>query len=274
MSNHGDELDMFDLAAIGVTLFVFAAYHLHMYIIKPLYFNGTVPFTIHLVNSEMWIRKHKDASDSQTTVLAIQTLRNTLTVGVFAGGNAIKIATDFANDYKDLEGQRWKVRSSILMIVLFCSFICWVNVIRLGSTLGYLIGTMQYSEKLRTDALTEERRLSFVSDLDSETGSVVSASSTHKDVSTSKKRKSNKSSKSKAPTIERIASGDLTSDDIPNVFKEASNMVQSMTMFFSLGFRLMFISIPFAFYAAGPLALVVSAGCLMLFLPFYDHVHR
>jgi len=270
MGNGGDELNTFDVAAIGVTLFVFAVYHLHMYIIKPMYCNGTVPFTIHMVNSEMWIRKHKDASDSPTTVLAIQTLRNTLTVGVFAGGNAIKIATDFANDYKDLEGQRWKVRSTILMAVMFGSFICWANVVRLGSTLGYLIGTMQYSEKLRTDTLTEERRLSIISDLDSETGSVVSASSTHKE-STAKKRKSKKR---KAPTIERIASGDLTSDDIPNVFKEASNMVQSMTMFFSLGFRLMFISIPFAFYAAGPLALVISAGCLMLFLPFYDHMHR
>ena len=266
----GEELDTFEIAAIGVTLFVFAAYHVHMYIVKPQCLNGTVPFSIHMVNSEMWIRKHQEASDSPTTVLAIQTLRNTLTVGVFAGGNAIKIATDFAKDYNDLEGQRWQVRSTILMAVLFGSFICWANVIRIGSTLGYLIGTMQYSEKLRIDALIKERHLSIVSDLDSETGSVVSASGDNQKSTTIKR----KSKKRKAPTVERIASGELTAEEIPDVFKEASKMVQSMTIFFSLGFRLMFISIPFAFYAAGPLALVISASCLMIFLPFYDHVPR
>eukprot|EP01032_Pedospumella_encystans_P000291 gene291-329_t len=98
---------------------------------------------------------------------------------------------------------------------------------------------------MRTEAFAQERRLSALSDLDSDAGSVASASD-KKEISMARKRKSKKR---KAPTIERIASGELTADDIPDVFKEASKMVQSMTIFFSLGFRLMFISIPFAFYA-------------------------
>ncbi len=272
MSSDGEEdLSTFDLAAVCCTLFVFAVYHLYLYIIKPQCLNGTVPFTIHMVNSEMWIKKHKETFDAATTVLAVQTIRNTLMVGVFIGGNAINIAYSFANDYKDLVGQRWKVRSIVLMALLFSSFICWANVVRLGSTLGYMIGTMQYSEKLRTEALAFERRLSPISDGNSDEGSVTSASdnNNNKEISSTKRRKSKKK---KAPTFERIANGDVLADDIPDIFKEASNMVQSMTMFFSLGFRMMFISIPFAFYAAGPLALVTSAGCLMLFLPFYDYV--
>ena len=271
-SGDGDELSTFELAAVCSTIAVFAAYHLYLYIIKPQCLNGTVPFTIHMVNSEMWIKKHKEMFDSATTVLAIQTIRNTLMVGVFIGGNAINIAYDFANDYKDLVGQRWKVRSMILMALLFSSFICWANVVRLGSTLGYMIGTMQYSEKLRTEAIAHERRLSPISDVGSDAGSVTSASDNNNiEMTTTKKRRSKKK---KAPTFERIANGEVSSDEIPDIFKEGSNMVLSMTMFFSLGFRLMFISIPFAFYAAGPLALVISAGCLMIFLPFYDHVPR
>eukprot|EP01032_Pedospumella_encystans_P022057 gene22057-25006_t len=271
-SGDEEELSTFDLGAVCCTLFVFAVYHLYLYILKPQCFNGTVPFTIHMVNSEMWIKKHKEMYDPATTVLAIQTIRNTLMVGVFIGGNAINIAYSFANDYKDLVGQRWKVRSMVLMALLFSSFICWANVVRLGSTLGYMIGTMQYSEKMRTEAIAHERRLSPISDVNSDAGSVTSASDNNNiEMTTTKKRKNRKM---KTPTFERIANGDVSSDEIPDIFREGSNMVLSMTIFFSLGFRLMFISIPFAFYAAGPLALIISAGCLMAFLPFYDHVPR
>lgn len=272
-SGDSDELSTFDLAAVCSTIFVFAAYHLYLYIIKPQCLNGTVPFTVHMVNSEMWIKKHKEMFDSATTVLAVQTLRNTLMVGVFIGGNAISIAYDFAHDYKDLVGQRWKVRSMILMALLFGSFICWANVVRLGSTLGYMIGTMQYSEKLRAEAVAQAQRLSAHSDVGSDAGSVTSGADDNKiEMTTTKKRKSKK--KYKAITVEHIASGNLSADEIPDIFNSGSNMVLTMTIYFSLGFRLMFISIPFAFYAAGPLALVISAGCLMLFLPFYDHVPK
>lgn len=268
----GEKLDTFEIAAVCSTLFVFAAYHTYLYVLKPHCFGGTVPFTIHLVNAEMWIKKHKDVFDAQTTVLAIQTIRNTLMVGVFIGGNAINIAYSFANDYKDLVGHRWKLRSIILMSLLFGSFVCWANVVRIGSVLGYLIGTMQYSEKLRQEAIAMEHRRSAVIDIDtSDAGSVKSDPGTSFEAPPAKKRKSKKRLNR---TIEHIANGEQSADEIPDIFREGSRLVQTMTVFFSLGFRLMFVSIPFAFYAAGPLALVISAASLMLFLPFYDYVKR
>lgn len=267
MSNtETDDLNTLDGAAIGVTLGVFAIYHLYVYLIKPRFFDKATPYTIQVVNSEIWIKKHNEASDSPSGVLAIQTIRSSLTVGVFLGGSVIKIAADLASDFEDVRGQRWVARSSILMALLFGSFICWANVIRVGSTLGYVIGTMQYAERLRTEAVAKERQLEvLMSDVDSDISSIASANVIA--APTTKKRKKKRVN---APTIERIASGDLTSTDIPDVIKEASNMVQSMSIFFSLGIRLIFLSIPFALYAAGPVALLVSAGLLLLFFPIYD----
>ena len=43
---------------------------------------------------------------------------------------------------------------------------------------------------------------------------------------------------------------------------------------FSLGFRLLFVSIPFAFYAAGPIALIISSGIILIFLINIDHVEK
>lgn len=39
----------------------------------------------------------------------------------------------------------------------------------------------------------------------------------------------------------------------------------------SLGFRFLFVSIPFAFYSLGPTALVVSTALMVVFLYSWDH---
>jgi len=266
-------MDTFEVAAVCATLVLFAAYHIHLYIIRPSFLGESIPFAVNMVNAEMWIKKHKEAGDPTTTVLAVQTLRNTLMAAIFIGGNSIVIAYDLANDYPDLVSERLKVRSLIIMGLMFSSFLCWANVIRLASVLGYMIGTMQYSEKLRAEALALERR-SPVSDSDEisvvSAGSVDVTANNNCNSDSSKKRKNKKKKHHKMEVKNHV----FTADSIPDIFEEGSNIVRMITVFFSFGFRLMFVSIPFAFYTAGPIALLIVAGSLFVFFPFYDFVHH
>ena len=48
----------------------------------------------------------------------------------------------------------------------------------------------------------------------------------------------------------------------------------SMSSSFSLDFRFLFVAIPFAFYSAGPVALMIVSAVILLFLIEIDHVER
>jgi uncharacterized membrane protein len=56
--------------------------------------------------------------------------------------------------------------------------------------------------------------------------------------------------------------------------EEAIRLVKSMLICFSLGFRFLFVSIPYVFFNIGPLALIISTFMIMLFLYSIDHNHR
>jgi hypothetical protein len=45
---------------------------------------------------------------------------------------------------------------------------------------------------------------------------------------------------------------------------------QYSIIFDSLGFRFLFVAIPFAFYAIGPLALLIATGVILLFSYHHD----
>ncbi len=50
-------------------------------------------------------------------------------------------------------------------------------------------------------------------------------------------------------------------------------MISLMLISFSLGFRFLFMAMPFVFYAAGPISLVITATVMICFLVFIDHPH-
>jgi hypothetical protein len=225
-------MDSFEIVAIFSTLTLFVGYHLHLYVIRPSCLGGSIPFAINLVNSEMWMKKHKEGNDTAAILLAVQTLRNTLMAAIFIGGNAIVIAYNLANEYPSLTDPRLRVRSLVIMTLMFSSFLCWANVIRLASVLGYMIGTMTYSEKLRTD-LTVEQRGSGPSDIDDI--SLSSGVSANADTSTSQKRKK-RIRRSKL----RVKNHVFTAEAIPDIYEESTKMLKLMIMCFSFGFRLMF----------------------------------
>jgi hypothetical protein len=64
----------------------------------------------------------------------------------------------------------------------------------------------------------------------------------------------------------------LSDKELPDAFIECRALIKLVLWSFSLGFRFMFVSIPFAFYAAGPEALLIATGLILLFLYQVDHV--
>jgi hypothetical protein len=92
-------------------------------------------------NSFHWARKHQNKEDAASVTLAVQTLRNTILVAIFVGGSAINLGLSFTDGFDTLTLPE-RIRAIILSVLCFCSFLCWVLVIRFSSQLGYLIGTL------------------------------------------------------------------------------------------------------------------------------------
>jgi uncharacterized membrane protein len=278
--------DNLDVGAVSASLALLLLYHLNLYLINPKCFGGKVPFGVNLKNASIWIRKHKEMSESPVVLLAVQTLRNTMMAGVFIGGHAIVLAYNFANNYPNEEGMRMKVRSIVITILMFASFLAWANVIRLCSVLGYMIGTIQYSERLRKEAIEQEKAEFDVSEATKAAEALASSSNQHahseersSGLTTPNKRKPLFKSKYEDLDVsnhgeDKIERHKYVSSKIPDIFAEAELMIRMTTVFFSFGFRLIFVSIPFAFYSIGPLALVIATASLLAFLWCYDHVRH
>lgn len=136
-----DELN-FAYGSISTALFVLIVYHVLLYTVT---FTGTFHTQLgaNLRNSVNWVLKHKEKSDPASATLAVQTIRNTILVAVFVGGNAFTSAFSFANTYSPDDVVQ-QARSIILAALLFSSFLCWALVIRFSAHLGYLVGTLSY----------------------------------------------------------------------------------------------------------------------------------
>lgn len=267
-----EQLSNFDICAVTAALVLFVGYHVHLYYIKPHCLGGQVPYALNKINAEIWLLKHKEkAGESPVVLLAIQTVRNTMMAAVFVGGNALIIAYDLSNNYADLKNPRLQIRSLVITAFMFMSFLCWANVIRLGSLVGYFLGTLKYGDKLRKEAIERENLRNAAIALEDQ-NSIPATQSHHYNgfnmlMSTEESLSSNRD-EDPDPEFQ------FSPDSIPDIYRECSTMMKMMTIFFSFGFRLMFVSIPFAFYAAGPAALLVTSFGMWLFLLTYDHVRH
>ena len=195
------------------------------------------------------------------------------------------LAYNIANSYDPEDSARKQLRSLIIMAFMFSSFICWAHVARLCSVLSYMIGTMQYSEKLRDEAYMNEssaakaaKRAKELEELALvDPPNTTTSNPTFVTAVKAVPRRSLKAFKHKFEEFEK--SGDyriqkFESSQIPKVFEQGSQLMGMMTIYFSCGFRLMFSAIPFAFYIAGPLALVIATAGLLFMLRSYDYMRR
>lgn len=132
-----------DIAAISYAIGGLGLYHLHLY--SNVFYYPSAEHTQvgrMLSSANYWTKKHQVKEDPASVTLAIQTLRNTILVAVFVGGNAVNVAISYSNSFHDLTDHNDQIRSIILSILCFCSFLSWVMVIRLASQLGYFVGTL------------------------------------------------------------------------------------------------------------------------------------
>ena len=175
-----------------------------------------------------------------------------------------------------------QVRALILSILLFSSFLCWANTIRYANHLSFCIGALEFQikevesrQKLEKDKIETQR----ISDL--EGGSEPDAESEDEKDATRGVGSPNKVNppSSVSPHHENI-NGDKKEGktrrkrDVDEILNELRLMSVSMLSSFSLGFRFLFVSIPFAFYAAGPTALIIASAVMLIFLYNSDHVEK
>lgn len=163
----------------------------------------------------------------------------------------------FLNAKKD--GIKEEVRSIILAILLFSSFLCWADTIRYANHLGYSIGALDFKIKENEvkRKLEKEHHENNLESGESESQSLSTIENSH-----------NKESLTLAV---HAVTHSHTEEEIMEGMNELS---VSMSSSFSLGFRFLFVAIPFAFYSAGPIALMIVSAVILLFLLEIDHVER
>ena len=191
-------------------------------------------------------------------------------VSIFVGGSAFQYGFFFLNT--EPSGIREGVRAVILSSLLFSSFLCWAGTIRYANHLGFSIGTLDLKikevlqierlEKERLDSLRAENLIGLEEQQETSRDSSLSHSS---------KTKANgklSCAVSVPPTAE------VQQKTISDIMDGMNELCVSMSSCFSLGFRFLFVSIPFAFYSAGPIALIVASAVILIFLFEIDHVEK
>ena len=238
-------MNTLDLGAIIGSLLALSLYHLYAYGYVCCGKTKSIQLSRNVYNGLMWVAKHKEKIDAASVTLAIQTLRNTILISVFVGGYAFQYGFIYLNVYSVDEEIEMKTRSIVLSICLLASFLCWVNVIRSASHLGYFMGALEYQEKAFAKSATIKQETIV--------GNNLSLSAEDKVVAVETR------------PMERT-------ELEPEALAECRGMMRNMLVSFSLGFRFMFVSIPFIFYKVGPIALIVVTGFMLMFLYSLDHL--
>jgi hypothetical protein len=206
-----------------------------------------------------WAAKHLGATSAQDVVLAIQTLRNSVIVAVFVGTlafNQASVALDSVargttgGGSVDLQ----MTRSIILAVLYYASFINFALTIRWAAHTGYLLGGAQFLEAAGSLAPqwqpAQEDARPAAPDLEAEGPSL------------------------RHPWRRMLSMAVPTHKyTVPELRAHLTQMVRLQSMHNSAGFRALYCSVPFAFYAAGSVALLVATGLMLAFLVYHDFAH-
>ena len=200
-----------------------------------------------------WVARHLSPvkDDAASTTLAIQTLRNTMLVSIFMG------TVSFGQGYTCLQSislaegagsgsTSQSARLLILAALNLGSFLNFALVIRAASHLGYMLGGVQQLRRAPLPAAKLE--LAEAKPLVSDAGEGSRATAP-----------------ADAPPPPEPAAADW------KLRAYMTSLARMQALHFSLGFRCLYCAIPFAFYTAGPIALLVSTVVMLLFLGYIDY---
>jgi len=246
----------FDASAVGVSLLGLSLY-LVIYQARVRHKNhkATTQTGRNFENMQYWGIKHNSFPDAPSVTLAVQTLRNTILVGVFVGGSSLTAAVaacDLLARPSDVSPQL-VVRQILIAAFLFLSFLNWAQVIRFANHLGFYVSTLQLHREEKLAALKREKETAMTLAVATEPGDADF----------------------RQDAVTASAEVQLTKEEIETAndtaaLRDVQAMALKVATHFSFGFRFIFFAIPFWMYSAGPVALVVSSGLTLAFLAVFD----
>ena len=138
---------LYHVICIAICLFLLIGYAFSSYLLLIIFPDTTHIQTAKTGNSALlWLKKHRERTDSPNTTVAVQTIRNSIYVAIFIGGSTFLAASTLLNSFPHVHDPYQKIRIVILSLILFLSFLSWASVLRCSSHLGYMTGVLMYHE--------------------------------------------------------------------------------------------------------------------------------
>jgi Protein of unknown function, DUF599 len=245
-------METFNIGAITAAILSLFLYHIFLY--YEIIFLNSRSFRLarNVSNAAMWFEKHKVMKDAASVTCAIQTLRNTILVSIFVGGYAFQYGNQSINAINASYSDNDMARAIILSILFYSSFLSWANTIRMASHLGYSIGVLD------SYITTAEKKKE------------VEESMLHVEEGHSLRENKTVDTNQASPSQKTVMLS--AEEELEDILTKDKNMIGSMLWSFHFGFRFLYLTIPFAFYSAGPIALVICTFVIIWFLHLIDNV--
>lgn len=209
----------FELGAILGSVATIVLYYIVLFYRIRIAKDYSIQMNKNMRSMKAWAKRHLEKQDAASVQLGVQALRNTIFVAIFVGGFAINLAYSFldtlhTSNFTGFSDVLWMkdVRSLILIVLLFCSFLNWAAVLRYACELAFIIDSNV--EASNSCPMEETEKVVWLS--------------------------------------------------------RTTELSVLMTLHFTFGLRFMYISIPFAFMSAGPIALIIATVLIILFHVDHD----
>lgn len=246
-------ISVLDIVAIAVVLLGFSVY-IYMYTVDSYVNNGSTPLRRNLENVVYWSLKHFNASnDTPTTTLAVQTLRNSMIAAIFIGGAALTSAGAVIQPMYEYWTPRLAVRQIILSSLLCISFLNWALVVRYNTHAGFMAGAIHTHVEAKVDEMRLRRESQVEKTTDKDPEAITEAGGLDSEELA-------------------LIDHEIMERAREEVGEQFTKVCSLSVLHQALGFRFIFFSIPFFFYSAGPVALLVSGAAMGFYLlKFHDN---
>lgn len=236
----------FELYSTGACIFALAVYHTYLY--YGLYVRTAGNIGNMMDNAYYWTKKHSSLTDPATGVSSVQTFRNVNLVAVFIAGFTLSSASSAMDTFENSDSNSlpMRVNSLIFSIFMFCSALSWSQVLRIASHMGYMVGI--FSQLNLIESTKKSKKDGDESEKDGDAAPEILKT---------------------LPPSSFI--GDKKCTTIESHFHNTHRMLKQLFVWFHLGIRFMVISVPFAYFAVGSAALLISTVCILSFLYSYDY---
>lgn len=257
------------------------------------YASGQTGMHIMLLTNPAWAQRHVSHSSAPEATLGIQTLRNAVLVSTFIGTLTFNQAVVSLNSALPGTSGPERARILLLALTLMLSFLQFALVIRCAAHIGMMIGAVSEiiapppapAPKPASDAGAAAAAAVAVATSSAVVVNVAeAAAAATADAPSSPATGASTAADAPAPaaaTLVIVAAADMppappqkgSRISREEIERCVTKLVRIQAIHFSLGFRFLYCSLPFAFGAAGSEALIVASVLLCGWLYYIDHAH-